>query len=573
MTSHTSTIRIYCCFIAAGALLGSSFSANAQVTGYRGDYTYNDGSYSGVTNDVLNRSVTATQYVTDSVDAASDFLGRNMNFGAWRANEHAYGVASGGLGFSATAPGLWSSGGAVYSTGGIRPDPWVGFKLGPFYVDEVYGGAGAMYSDFQGQPITGHANSPVTDDNWAGIIWAQARLTAYVTDRFAISLNPSVYWLPLTNEVGWGVGSLFAGLGAITGPSSLIQMALRFPLEGGFEMAFYEEFRAVYPQVSLMRNSPAYWAGLGDSTPVDYAGRYQFGGHGGAHQIDSGGRTDFALTDSLYGKEFMSFMNQASFSVRGHHSGNVYSNVYYDRLDYWDNNFDNHQGWQTIGALLIQQGPVVSPYARYELAASDHFENYYHYGVVGANMSFSPDLLAYAEAGWLSGENEYQGNTNSWIAKAGLRQRLSPYTYHGLDIGRSPVENFRNRYLSTYAQYYLTQQFGPRSNVTLFVQQADLDVLGGTGAIERSALTVGMIAETRLSEVSSLSFNASYENVDIASIQRGYELWTYRLMYSRRFGQSVNGLVYYQYQEAGSGVSAQDRFSEQLLFVGMMKRF
>lgn len=574
MTSHILTKRIHCCFLAAVALFVPSFSVDAQVTGYQGDYTYGDGSYSGVTNDVINRSVAGTQYVHDTVAGATDFLNRNSSFGVWRANSHSYAIAGAGLGTTATIPGLFTSNGVtVHSTGGASPDPWFGFKLGSFYVDEVYGGAGAMYSDLQGTPIYGGYPAPNSDDNWAAIIWARARLTAYVTDRFAISLNPSVYWLPLTNEVGWGVGSFMLGMGAVTGPTSLVQMALSFPVEGGFELAFFEEFRAIYPNVSIIRNSPVYWNTLSDSSPVDFAGRYQFGGYGGAHQIDSGGRSDFALNDRLLGDEFMNFMNRASFALRGRHAGNVYSNIYYDRLDYWNHNFDNHQGWSTLGALLIQQGPVVSPYARYELVASDHFENYYHYGVLGANARFSPDLTAYAEAGWLSGQREFTGNTNSWIAQMGARQRLGPYTHHGFDVGRNPIESFRSRYLSTYAQYYLTQQVGPSSSVMFFVQRAELDVLGDTGAMEREGTTVGVMAETRLSSNSTVSFNASYENADMASINRAYELWTYRLMYSRQFSPSVSGIVYYQYQEAGSGLSALDDFSEQLLFVGMTKRF
>lgn len=574
MTSHISTKRIYCCLLAAAALFVPSLSVDAQVTGYQGDYTYDDGSYSGITDDVINGSVSATQYVHDTVAGATDFLNRNSSFGLWRADNHSYAIAGAGLGTMANIPGLWTSNGvSLHSTGGASPDPWFGFKLGSFYVDEVYGGVGAMYSDIQGQPIYGGPGAPGSDDNWAAIIWARARFTAYITDRLAISINPSVYWLPLTNEVGWGVGSLMLGMGAVTGPTALVQMALRFPLEGGFEVGFFEEFRAIYPNVSIIRNSPYYWATLSDSSPVDYAGRYQFGGYGGSHQIDSGGKSDFKLNDTIYGQEFMTFMNRASFSLRGRHGNNVYSNIYYDRLDYWDSNFDDHQGWQTIGALLIQQGPVVSPYARYELVASDHFANYYHYGVVGANMRFSPDVTAYAEAGWLSAEREFTGNTNSWIAQAGARQRLGPYTQHGFDVGRSPVESFRSRYLSTYAQYYLTQQIGPSSSVMFFIQRAELDVLGDTGAVEREGTIVGVNAETHLSSNSTLSFNASYENADMASINRAYELWTYRMMYSRQFNPSVSGLIYYQYQEAGSGINALDQFSEHLLFVGMTKRF
>ena len=547
---------------------------SGEVTGYNGDYNYNNGSYSGITNGVINQSFTAVEYAADTVAGASAFLNQNMNLGAWRANDHAFAVASGGLGVQGSGSNLWSSGVSLHSTGGRSPDPWVGFKLGRFYVDQIYGGVGGMYSDLQGQPIYGSYNNPASSDNWAGIVWAQSRFTAYVTDRYAISLNPSVYWLPLTNEVGWGVGSVFTGIGAVTVPNALVEMALRFPLAGTFSVTFYDQFRALYPQISVMRNSPAYWASLGDSTPVDFAGRYQFGGFGGGHQIDSTrGKGRFALNDSLYGTEYMTFMNQASLRLNGQHSGNTFSNIYYDRTDYWNNNLGERSGWNTLGALVIQKGPVISPYARYEIVASDILETHYQQAVIGANALYGPGLMAYAEAGWMGSKQQYQGTSDTWIARTGFRQRLGQYTFHGVDIGRTPVENYRNRYLSNFAQYYITQKFGPRSDVTFYVEQADMDVLGGTSAIERSSTSTGMMATTQFSDVSSLILNASYENVDVPSINRGWELWTYRLMYRRKFGSSLNGIAYYQYQESGSGVSAQDKFSEQLLFIGMMKQF
>lgn len=580
MGRFQTAARLCTCATVTALTLGAGSSASAQSTGQSGDYRYNKGSYEGITSDIVNSPVDAIAFsagtVTYAVQGAQTFLNQNMSFGAWRQSNNAYVTGLGGLGVQLQSPFLGGYG--IQSN--IAPDPWLVYKFGPFYIDQVYAGAGGMYSDFQGDPgfFGGGYNNPQSDDNWAAILWAQTRVTFYLTDRFALSLTPSVYWLPLTGDVGFGLASPFLGFGALAGPQSLLQAGFRMPIANSFELYLYEEFRAVYQLTNLMRNSPYYWANLSDTTPVDFAGRYQFGGIGGASQIDAGGRADFALNDHPFDKENMFFMNEAGASLRGRHAGgSVTSNVWYNRLDYWDNNFDDHQSWNNMGALIMKQGPVISPYAVYEMNAADHFQTHYSYAMVGANARFSENLLAYAQAGWLWSELETTGGVkrgrDTWVAQAGLRHRLGPYTSHGVDVGRSPVDNFRSRYLASFYQYYLLQQIGAKASVRFFAQQAQLDVLGGPSALERSAVTIGMLGEVALSPVSTLSFGASYETVDVPDIGRGWDLWTYRLQYLRQIGNSMTGTLYYQYQEAGSGASTLDTFSEHLLFLGVAKRF
>jgi hypothetical protein len=552
-----------------------------EAVGYDGDYSYSQGAYQRAAKDLINNSIATLDYASDTVAGAGHFLNQTMNFGVWRSSNNAYAVAGGGVGFMARAPVF---AGSVQRTGGLPPSPWLAYKAGPFIIDSIYGGVGGMYSDYTGNPSSimpggqGYAiNQNTQQDNWAAVIWAQARLTAYVTDRLAISINPSVYYLPLTDQFGWGAGQFNAGLGQNVSPTALIQIGMRSPIANTFEAVFFDDFRALYQQQSLLRNSPQLWSQYQDPTAMDFAGRYAFGGFGGEATQNSGGSSSLALRDGLFSDKNMSYQNSALFGLRGRHSNNVFSNIYFNKMDYFDHNLDNHSDWQMFGAMIFQQGPVISPYARFEMSESSASKSWFQYEVIGASLNRDPTLRAFVEAGWLSSHAEAQGGDqeeSSYIAKMGINHVLGPYTIHGFEGGRSPVENYFSRYLATYARYYLTQQIGPYSSIQFFAQQADLESLGGVGTTaDRTNTTVGTSAQRRLTDKSSVSFTASFERGDIPSIRRSYDLWTYRLMYNQELGKSITGIAYYQYQEAGSCLTAADSFTEQLLFVGLMKRF
>lgn len=553
-------------------------TSNAQSVSQGGSYQYNNGSYEStiannpVTTAVIDVPLGVASSAAIEVIEAQQFLNRNLSFGAWRTSNSTYAAGTGGLGLQLTSP-------FVAPNSGFRqpapPDQYAGFKFGPFFIDEIYAGAGAMYSDYQGVPIFGNLSDPPGEDNWAGIVWAQARLTAYITDRFAIAMTPSVYWLPLKNDVGWGLVSPFLGMGAFGGPYSLLEAGFKTHLAGNFEFTFHEQFRAVHPGTSLLRDNPFYWANLGDTTPVDFAGRYQFGGWGGAHQIDSRGSDNFSINDDPFDQDNMFFFNMASANLRGQHGDHVSSQLYYNRQDYWDDNFDNHQAWHSIGAVIMKDGPVLSPYAMYEMNAADHFKTHYQYAVVGANWKIGPSLLGYAQSGWLWSDTERNGSRDSWIGLVGLRHRLGPHTFHGFDAGKAPTDSFRSRYVSTYAQYYVQQRIGPKAMLRAFAQQAELESLDDKtrSSADRSAYSFGVMAELAISSRSTLNMTAAYENVDMTGFNRGYELWTYRVLYNHQIGRSTNGICYYQYQESGSAVQAIDDFAEHLLFLGLSKHF
>lgn len=546
--------------------------ASAQSASRIGEYSYDRGVYRRVTDEVINQTINSAASVSDTVSDAEYFLNNTATFGGWRTSNNAAGIASAGLGFQLQGPFVSQSN--LYDNANLPKSQWMGFRVGPLFVDEVYAGAGLMYSEYSGDPVYGAPlrAGVADDDNWAAVIWAQVRATIYVTDRFALSFTPAVYYLPLKNDVGWGLGFPLLAMGGYTQPNALLNTAFRQPLGESLQFVMMDQFQIFHPQISLMRNSPYYWANIGDTSPMDLAGRYQFGGFG-PYEIDARGDDSFALNDRFMDDDQILLMNRATFSLMGKHGSNVSTHLFYDRLDYWDHNFDDHQTWQTGGFQIMQSGPSFTPYARYEFTASDHWQTHYQHAVVGAQKSFSPDLVAYAEGGWLWSSIEYQGGTDSWVALVGARQRLGPYTWHGFDAGRTPLANFRHRYLATYGQYYLTQTIGAKSQLTLFAQQADLDVLGGGGELERSVLTVGGILSVTLSQKSNAWLSVSYEDGDIESFKRAWQMWTYRLTYARSLGHSTSAMCFYQYQNAASGTSSYDDFSEHLLYMGVSKHF
>lgn len=546
--------------------------ASAQSASRIGEYSYDRGVYRRVTDEVINQTLNASASVTDTVTGAQQFLNHNATFGAWRTSNNASGIASTGLGFQLQGPFVSQLN--IHSQANMPQSQWLGFRAGPFAIDEIYAGAGLMYSEYSGQPIYGAPMSPgmSDDDNWAAVIWAQVRATVYMTDRFALSFTPAIYYLPLQGDVGWSLGFPFLGMAGITQPNALLTTGFKIPVNETIQFVMMDQFQVFHPQLSLMRNSPSYWANLGDTSPMDIAGRYRFGGFG-PYEIDARGNDSFALNDRFMDADQVLLMNRATFSLMGRHGSEIYTQLFYDRLDYWDHNFDAHQSWQSGGFQIVQQGPSFTPYARYEFTAGDHWQTNYHYGVVGFQKKVSPDLVGYAEGGWLWSSIERVGSSDSWVALAGIRHRLGPYTWHGVDGGRAPIANFRNRYLATYGQYYITQTLGANSQFILFVQKADLDVLGGGGALERDFLSVGGILNVNLSPKSVVNATVSYEDSDADTIGRSWDMWTYRVSYMRRLGASMNATCFYQYQHAASSTSMDDDFSEHLLYMGVVKHF
>ncbi|WP_395736483.1 hypothetical protein [Prosthecobacter sp.] len=433
-----------------------------------------------------------------------------------------------------------------------------------------------IYSDYQGLSPYGGFSGVQGSDNWAAIVGLSARISFNISDRFAFTASPYVYWLPLTGQVGWAVGFPgYALFGGQIAPRALFETAYRIPIENGMELAFSDRFSAVFLQSNLLNESMLYQLNFMDTTPLDRAGRYQFGV--GAVPFDSTGNPNFSLNSRPFSSDRFLYQNQFSSVLRARLSENVYSNTYFNRYDWWNKNLDHLNAWDTFGTVIMRQGPFLSPYVMYEANIQEQTKVEYHQALVGVNANLNSNTIAYAQGGWLwshSGAAAVNKSSDTWIAQAGFRQRIGPYTVHGFDAGRMPFQGGFGgaRYVSNFVRYYVSQQLGARISSNFYIEKADLTAIGQDKG-DRQFLTAGVMTSVRLSDRSSLGLLVSYDNVVLPQINRGWQMWTYRAIYMRQFSDSVQGQIAYHYQQAGAGRSPLDHFQEHFLFIGATKRF
>lgn len=569
--------------IAIGAISAASasiafgqtqFNSDGQ-TGYSGRYDFVGSRYQSSTGQrIVNAPLDVASFAEGTIGEAHSFVQQSLSFGAWREFNS---PGTGGVGitvgprFLLNNPFQQARRDQMGMGSRQRPDQWKVFKFGPFYVDSIRVGSGVLYSDFQGTPF-GIQPSQTGDDNWAMVTWASMRMTAYVSDRFAITLQPSIYWLPLEGDVGWALGSPFLSLGATAAPQTMLQMAYRTPIGNEWELSVFDQFRASFLNNSFLNENIFLQSAFLDQTPIDRAGRYRFGG-GGVAQFDALGRTNFALNDQLFGGDQIFFQNYAGTSLLGRHGGGLRSSLFYNRLDTLDSNFDHLQAWNRLGGMLVKEGPVFTPYVFSQFTTQDDFKTWLGHAVAGTNVNLGPTIVAYGQVGWVWADRDFRGDYDSWLALAGIQQSLGPYTQHGLEGGRAPTDVYGTQFISDYIRYFVRQRLGPNMVAGFFVQNSDLTYLTGPGASSRHMLESGALLIAELSDRTRLSLFASYSDLDLEDVRRGWKMWTYRVSLSHSFSTSVRGLVVYQYQDAGSGLTTADDFTEQMVFVGIEKRF
>jgi len=573
-------LKLIICWFTLFCLFFTSVSAQIPSTGpvpslYGGEYTYtNEGYYRRATDPAINAVFDTLGATAGVVHDTQNILNQAGSFALWRSENSGNGAAaaSGGIGLQLQGPFQTQ---ALLGPQSARSQ-WFAYKLGPFYIDNLFANTGVMYSDYQGDSPFGGFSGVPGGDNWAMVVGLSARISFNISNRFAFTASPFVYWLPLQNEVGWSVGFPgYALFGGQLAPQALLEMAYRIPIEGGFELAFTDRFSAIYLQTNLLDESLFYQLNFMDTTPLDLAGRYQFGV--GAVPFDSTGNPNFSLNSRPFGSDRLLYQNLFGAFLRGRHGENVFSNIYFNRYDWWDKNIDHINAWNVFGAVLMKEGAFLSPYVMYEANIQEQTNLEYHQALVGVNARINSNTIAYAQGGWLWTHSGVAGpahSSDAWIAQAGMRQRLGPYTVHGFDVGRMPFQGGFGgaRFMSEFVRYYVSQQIGARITTNFYIEKADLKSLGQTNS-DREFFTAGVMTMLSLSDKSRLGLLVTYDDIDLPRVNRGWQMWTYRAMYMKQFSDSVQGQVAYHYQLAGAGRTALDHFQEHFLFIGATKRF
>jgi hypothetical protein len=570
--SASSLLKASCfCILLAGHAFGQALSSDDSLSQGQ-QYNYTGGRYQGVTSDVvLNGVLEVPSALSSTVSQAGAFLTQISSFGAWTdlAQPQGYAGVSGAVGLG--LPNLFLNESVILP--GQKQDPYFAYRMGPFYVDQVYGGIGAIYSDVQGSP-PGINGLGLNDDNWAGITWLSARFTAYITDRFALTLNPWIYWLPLKGEVGWAAGGGFFGLNSWMAPQSAATIGFHVPV-GRWDFSFYDQFQAFFLQDSILSENFFVNAQAWDMSPVDPAGRFQFGGLGPSY-VDMTGDTRLSSNGQLFRSDRLFFRNNGHFNVTTTIGESTSFSTYYNRYDFWNDDFEHQGQWDTVGALVARTTGNVRPFVNYEATSWDGWESSFQWLLTGAAFRVNPQVLGYAKAGYLWSNNAGQSNEqDSVLGVFGMRHQLGPYTMHSFEAGRSVTDpEFNSRTRSDYLSYIISHQLGHRLSASLFATYSDRLFLGGVNnGRDQKSSAVGALVSCVLDERSTLSLFSSFERLQMDDIGRGWDLWTYRANYFRRVGETVSLHMMYQYQHAGSGANPIDNFSEHLIYTGVMKKF
>lgn len=547
-------------------------SMSGSVLSRAGDYSYTGREYSG-SNDsgpvdvAVDDAFYAVNYARDVAASSSRFIQDVTTVGGWSGlgDGDNYLRFNAGLRSSLLGFGLKS----------FQLQPQSGLKLGILVVDNLSIGTGVLYSEYSGTQLrTPRFGS--SEENWAAVMTATFRLTAYVTNRFALSVRPYLYWLPLKNEFGYAAGGgLFSIPRGAMMPYSMISSAYRTRIAPSWDLSFYERLQASLNGRTLLNEPLLMSATLQDLSSYDVAGRYALGGF--APRTSTIRRSgQLSLNDNFFDNNSVLFTNYANAKISGATGENTRAHFIYSRFDQWNDSLKHLAGWNTASAVLVQRSRYFDKYATYYASMRDNSDLLIQGANVGFNAILGPNLRGFASGGhmWTTTSNERYSGRSAWVGRVGLEQLLGPNIRHGVTAGRAVTEpDFGSRYLADFVRYYLAMDVAPGVVWRLFYQKLEGDSLDSPRETNSMSEVYGSLISFSLTPLDSLSILNTHENSERFGGDAGWSLWSHRLSYVRSLREDLYAQLYYQYQCGQSKASGTDPFSEHIVYLGMVKRF
>ncbi len=563
-------------------VLGSS-SAHADPTSdsisRSGDYSFTDSEYTRISlPSSLDESIEwgqgAISGAGSTINAATDFFNQVTSFGTWLTLDQ----GSGFLGLSGGMP-LRNRFLAVRNDQ-LNLRKYGGVRLGIFILDDLTIGMGGMYSDYSGLLPRGGGgtkfkSSFVDQDPWAAIVWASMSLTTYVSNTFALTIRPTGFWLPLEGRLGYSAFNGFLGMGnAQFMPQSILEAAYQKDLMGSWRFSFHDYMMGVMERRNILDEGILLGANLRDMSSYDTAGRYAFGGFAppmnGTTVNDS-----LSLNNDFFRGGSILFRNIARANLSGNLGENTTANFYYIRQDGWDDEFNHFAGFNRLGGIVSQRGPLITKYVGYNAIFNDETgpRAMSQWAFAGFMAALRPNLTAWASAGYLW-TNGGLSDRNSVLWRAALEHDIGPVTTHGITVGRTVTDpDFGAVYVGDFARYFIAHELSDRVSLRLMAQHSEGERVDTGINNEFQSNVVGGLISCNLSDKDSLVFFNSYEEFNSWGMQ-GWELWSHRMSYFHQFTPDLEGHMFYQYQHGTTTLGARSGdFKEHLFYLGMAKRF
>ncbi|MCF7785111.1 MAG: hypothetical protein K9N47_03260 [Prosthecobacter sp.] len=488
----------------------------------------------------------------------------NLNFITGWSQQNPDGFSStvmGGMG-PFRLPRLGASWGSPYnnSYGGLQ------FRAGPVMVDNIYLTYGLLYADLQGAFPGREQLAP--DDRWAQIVTLSFRLSMAIGDSIGVSIQPFLYWLPDTGEVGWGVPGPLGGFQAYQpNVMALFQIAYNKQI-GNWNYTIFDIFNPLVGQYNLWDVLLSSQASFGNLSPIERVGRYSVGmGGGDLTNYNPDFRAGVNPTNWTGVKGFYNTFGMRAVGTLG---DNTRALIFLNRMDYWSNHFEGLYAGVTGGAYLQKGTPNFNVYGGYSFFTGEPFNTVLNWAVVGARKQVGPTIAVYAQGGyyWYTGENKAG---EGWLATVGITQRLGQRTSHYVEAGRRVFTPVTGPYgIEDYIEYRLTHMLGNRSSFNVYVGQSERNIatVGNSLTVKYAGAMLTTLITMRLSAFAS----SGWANVASGANAYIYDAWTHRFGLRHNLTQNIQTQAFYQYLEGRTNTNTYN-YSEHFIYFGVSKRF
>lgn len=413
-------------------------------------------------------------------------------------------------------------------------------KAGPLYFDLLWLGAGALWSDYNGNLNTAGNKG----DGVIAYVDVGVRGVFKLSDSLYISAVADLMYLPISNRFALRFGG--------TQPALLTRLNYSKTL-GPWDVLLYDEFRG---QPSLN------WYGPANVNGYDRAGRYFYG-------FQTSGPTN-----SFQNSNYVIFTNTIGMSL----SRLVFDNSWRlwltgTHMDFWRGyGFESHQRQEHLGAALGYEGSRIpfAPRFSYDMYAYGGSDLIMHQALLSLTGRLTENLNWLGRVGESFNTGSSHSNGNRFIWNIDLRHTLTKNTTQSLGLGQTVFNNnvIGESILSKFVQYSINQRFSSRAYGNAFIQYADSETNLLTMQTSRRT-SVGMAFNYQPLDFTQLSAAIIYEKFhqSILSTDR----WRYTLTATQQLGMRLTGSLFYQYEDYQG--NSPSRFSEHVIGVTLRRYF
>ncbi|MDI1310841.1 hypothetical protein [Prosthecobacter sp.] len=420
-------------------------------------------------------------------------------------------------------------------------------KAGPLYFDLLWVGAGAIWSDYNGNLNT-TGNRGDEGDGVIAYVDVGVRGVLRISDSLYLSAVADLMYLPFTNRFALQFG------GGGGGPALFTRLNYSKTL-GSWDVLFYDEF---------IGQSSLNWFSSATVNGYDRAGRYFYGFQtpGPTNSFQNSGYARFGNTIGM-SLSTLVFDNSWRLWITGRH------------VDFWQGyEFRNHANLENIGVALGYEGSKIpfAPRFSYDMYAYGGSDSVMHQFLLSLTGRLTENLNWLGSVGdfFMTGAGARGSSGNRFIWNIDLRHSLTQNTTQSFGLGETVFHNnvVGEALLSRYAQYSINQRLNSRSYGNAFIQYADSETNLLTMQTARRT-SVGVAFNYQPLDFTQLNASIIYDKFSQSTLTG--DRWRYMVTATQQLGMRLTGSLFYQYEDYQ--VDNPARFSEHLIGVTIRRYF